>query len=222
MKKTYTFEELVKIVADLRSENGCPWDRKQTHESLRTCMIEEAYEVDEGICILEEKGSGENLCEELGDVLLQVVMHSQIAEEEGLFTLEDVIQGISEKMIRRHPHVFGEKKAVQADEVPGSWEEIKKQEKGKKERTGLEGIPRNLPALLRASKVLKKREGQEDKEPTESECFFKVRRLLEELEKSQGHEEQLLGQLLLEICRISRKRNVNAELALADILDKPR
>lgn len=224
MKKAYTFEELVKIVAALRSENGCPWDRRQTHESLRTCMIEEAYEAVEGIRILEESGSWENLCEELGDVLLQVVMHSQIAGEEGLFTMDDVIQGISEKMVRRHPHVFGDKEAVQADEVPGAWEEIKRREKGKNERTGLNGIPSGLPALLRASKILKKQESREKEQTAEEEAFRRIRSLLDDLEKNREEEgeKEALGQLLLEVCRISRKRNVNAEFALADILDKLR
>ncbi|MGI6007545.1 MAG: nucleoside triphosphate pyrophosphohydrolase [Ruminococcus sp.] len=224
MEKAYTFEDLVRIVAALRGEDGCPWDRRQTHGSLRTCMVEEAYEVVDGIRILEESGSWDNLCEELGDVLLQVVMHSQIAEEEKLFTLEDVVQGISEKMVRRHPHVFGNKEAIEAGQVPASWEEIKRQEKGKKDQKGLEGIPRSLPALLRTSKVLKKLESQGRDQKEEKACFRQARELLEKLEKNDSvqRDEELVGQLLMEICRISRKRNVNAEQALADILDKLR
>ena len=101
-------EDLQKVVAALRAPDGCPWDRKQTHESLKPCCIEEAAEVISGINILEATGNADNLKEELGDLLLQVVMHAQIAEEEGLFTMEDVIGGITEKMIRRHPHVFGD------------------------------------------------------------------------------------------------------------------
>lgn len=101
------FERLQEIIARLRGENGCPWDREQTHASLKPACVEEAAEVVCGINILEKTGDAENLKEELGDLLLQVVMHAQIAEEENLFTIEDVIHGISEKMIRRHPHVFG-------------------------------------------------------------------------------------------------------------------
>lgn len=129
MNKQYTFEDFVNIIDELRSEHGCPWDREQTHGSLKPCMLEEAREVVEGIDIYEETGDADNLCEELGDVLLQVVLHSRIAREEEIFTLDDVIQGICEKMIRRHPHVFGDRNAKNAGEALMTWEEIKQQEK---------------------------------------------------------------------------------------------
>lgn len=132
MDKKYTFEELRDIIRTLRSENGCPWDRRQTHESLIPCMLEEAEEVVQGIHILAEENDAENLCEELGDVLLQVLLHSQIAEEEGLFTLDDVIQGLSEKMVRRHPHVFGSANADSPESALLSWEEVKRREKEEK------------------------------------------------------------------------------------------
>ena len=223
MGKTYTLDDLAEIVETLRSDKGCPWDRQQTHESLRACMIEEAYEAVEGIRILEETGSWENLCEELGDVLLQVVMHSQIAREEDLFTLSDVIGGISEKMIRRHPHVFKDQdSSCTADEVPASWEEIKRREKKKRADRGQADVPRCLPALLRAVKVQKKREGQADKNASMTENFDSVRKLLDSLETGaqSGAEEETVGELLMEICRICAKRKINAEQALADILDK--
>ena len=120
---------LVQIITRLRAEDGCPWDREQTHASLKAACVEEAAEVVGGINILEQTGDAENLKEELGDLLLQVVMHAQIAKEEGLFTLEDVIRGISEKMIRRHPHVFGTAAVSGSEEVLVNWAEIKKQEK---------------------------------------------------------------------------------------------
>ncbi len=138
------FEAIRGVVAALRAENGCPWDRAQTFESLKPCMINEMTEAIAAIDIYEETQSAENLCEELGDVLLQVVLQAQIAEEEGLFSVEDVIRGISRKMIRRHPHVFPGKKAETAEaagdtasdpqpvtesEVPGRWEAIKQAEK---------------------------------------------------------------------------------------------
>lgn len=158
MKKQYTFEELVKIVEELRSEHGCPWDKEQTHQSLRPCMMEEAAELLAAIRIYEQTNNAENMQEELGDILLQAVMHSVIAKEEGLFTIEDVISGISEKMIRRHPHVFGNKASVNAGQALESWEEIKKREK--QEQTWvvspLREIPSELPALTRAVKVAKK------------------------------------------------------------------
>lgn len=132
-KKTYTMDDFIHIIEKLRSENGCPWDKEQTHESLKPCMREEAAEVLAAIRILDKTGNPENLREELGDVLLQVVMHSQIAKEEGLFTLEDVVQEVSEKMVRRHPHVFGSVQADNSSQVLKNWEEIKKAEKQGKE-----------------------------------------------------------------------------------------
>lgn len=123
--KKYTLEDFVDIIATLRGENGCPWDKEQTHESLEKCLREECEEVIEAI----EKKDDANLCEELGDVLLQVVMHSQIASEEGRFTLEDVIDGVAKKMVRRHPHVFAGVKLETEEERLAMWNAIKRQEK---------------------------------------------------------------------------------------------
>ena len=127
------FDELREIVDRLRGEGGCPWDREQTHATLKTTCVEEAAEVVCGINILEKTGNPENLKEELGDLLFQVVIQARIAEEEGLFTIEDVIGGITEKMIRRHPHVFGDAKADSSKEVLENWEIIKAREKEGKE-----------------------------------------------------------------------------------------
>ncbi len=123
------FDELKSVIARLRAEDGCPWDREQTHLSLKAACIEEAAEVIAGINILDKTGNAENLKEELGDLLLQVMMHACIAEEEGLFAIEDVVKGITEKMIRRHPHVFRDVTASDSGEVLRNWEDIKKQEK---------------------------------------------------------------------------------------------
>ena len=124
------FKGLKQVIAALRGENGCPWDRAQTFSTLKPCMINEMTEALAGIDLYQETKDPENLCEELGDVLLQVVLLSQIASEEGLFTVEDVIRGISRKMIRRHPHVFADNEEhPQAEEVPGRWDAIKKAEK---------------------------------------------------------------------------------------------
>lgn len=131
----YNFEDFVKIIERLRAKDGCPWDREQTHDSLRSCMMEEAAEFVNSIRIYRESGSAENMREELGDLLLQVVMHSVIAEEEGLFTLDDVIETVSEKMIRRHPHIFGTVQVDSAAQVLQNWEEIKKKEKEGKAQT---------------------------------------------------------------------------------------
>ena len=143
------FEELENIIARLRAPDGCPWDREQTHSSLKAACIEEAAEVVCGINILEDTGNSDNLKEELGDLLLLIVMHAQIAEEEGLFTMDDVIQGISDKMIRRHPHVFGEETAADSEEVLDKWNAIKKQEK-----TGKEWMENYLPDAFNEAEEL--------------------------------------------------------------------
>ena len=152
------FNELVNVIAQLRAPNGCPWDREQTHSSLKAACVEEAAEVICGINILEDTGNADNLKEELGDLLLQVVMHAQIAEEEGLFTVDDVISGITEKMIRRHPHVFGGEKAADPEEALNKWGDIKK-----KEKAGKEWMENYLPAAFDEAKelidVAKKRKG---------------------------------------------------------------
>lgn len=125
-----TFDDLVRIVAKLRSKEGCPWDREQTFASLKKCLADETEEVFQAI----DAQDMENLCEELGDVLLQVVMNSQIAAEKGLFTIEDVISGLCRKMVRRHPHVFGDTKASSPEESLRLWKQIKEQEKKEKEK----------------------------------------------------------------------------------------
>ena len=125
-----TFDDLVRIMAKLRSKEGCPWDREQTFASLKKCLADETEEVFQAI----DAQDMENLCEELGDVLLQVVMNSQIAAEKGLFTIEDVISGLCRKMVRRHPHVFGDAKASSPEESLRLWKQIKEQEKKEKEK----------------------------------------------------------------------------------------
>lgn len=222
----YTFADLQEIVRTLRSENGCPWDRVQTHESLERCMIEEAYEAVEGIHLLSETGDGENLCEELGDVLLQVVFHGLLAQEEGIFCLDDVIGGICEKMIRRHPHVFGKGQAESAGQRPPSWDEIKKEEKkGKRDqRSELEAVPRAFPALIRAVKVQKKLEkgGYCPAESLESLCREASGRL-KNLENgkslSQEEAEEEIGELLYRICQIAGKYGIYPEEALTGAVD---
>lgn len=129
MKKQYSFEDYCRIVDALRDENGCPWDRQQTHVSLKPCMINETAETLAAINYYEKTGNADNFCEELGDMLFQVVLQSRIASEEGLFTIQDVIQMASEKMIRRHPHVFGDKSIELAGAVVKEWNEIKRLEK---------------------------------------------------------------------------------------------
>ena len=136
----YSYEELLNVIAQLRSEHGCPWDKAQTHESLIPCLRNECEEVVQAI----EQQDEENLCEELGDVLLQVLLHARIAEEEGQFTMADVVNGLAEKMVRRHPHVFGNEEYGSPEQNQARWEEIKRQEKEAKKRRKLAENQGNL------------------------------------------------------------------------------
>lgn len=136
----YSYEELLNVIAQLRGEHGCPWDKAQTHESLIPCLRNECEEVVQAI----EQQDEENLCEELGDVLLQVLLHARIAEEEGQFTMADVVNGLAEKMVRRHPHVFGNEEYGSPEQNQARWEEIKRQEKEAKKRRKLAENQGNL------------------------------------------------------------------------------
>lgn len=242
MSKKYTFDEFVKIIEKLRSENGCPWDREQTHESLRSCMMEEAAELLGAIRIYNQTGNAENMQEELGDILLQAVMHSVIAEEEKLFNIEDVISGISEKMIRRHPHVFADENIEGTDALLQNWEEIKKQEKeGKSWITSpLREIPAELPSLTRGVKVAKKldRLSQYYDEVTgESKVpdYVEIGRLLVEMSQktqqllqdgNQGDENnrQELSEavtiMLRSICQLSYRAGLQPEQLLFDDIEE--
>lgn len=236
----YTMDDFIGIVGKLRSEDGCPWDKVQTHASLRPCMMEEAYEVLAAIRILDNTGNPENLREELGDVLLQVVMHSQIAKEEGLFTLDDVINEISEKMVRRHPHVFGDVQADNPVQVLKNWEEIKKEEKQGKEwvKTPLKDIPPELPALTRAQKTLKKTDKLYEKQPDINETLAYLKAQIENLQKQFDNQKQdsslensafleekkqelsdSVGEMLWNISNLSRLFAIQSEQALMDKTD---
>ncbi|HEX4343300.1 MAG TPA: MazG family protein, partial [Verrucomicrobiae bacterium] len=153
--KRSAIEDLLQVMAKLRSPKGCPWDREQDHMSLRRHAIEEVYELIDAI----EAGDDHEMAEELGDLLLQVVFHAQMAKERGAFDFEKVARSITDKLLRRHPHVFGNVKVKNVDEVWANWEKIKRAEKhGTKHarHSALDGIPKHLPALLRAEKLVKK------------------------------------------------------------------
>ena len=222
----YTYEDFLQIIRDLRSENGCPWDKVQTHDSLRPCMMEEAAELLASIRIYDQTGNAENMREELGDVLLQVVMHAQIATEEKLFDMTDVVDEVSRKMIRRHPHIFGTVKADTPDQVLANWEEIKKEEKKGKDwiKSPLQEIPRELPSLTRATKVLKKRDklyepgkSYEENVKELQDCAAK----LQDLSCGEATEElqKIMGDMLLSLSDIARKSKLTAEQILADRID---
>lgn len=226
MNKKYTYEEFLDIIKTLRSENGCPWDREQTHASLRPCMMEEAAEVISAIRILEQTGDAENLEEELGDVLLQVVMHAQIAGEEGLFTMEDVVNHVAAKMVRRHPHVFGEVKVDGSDEVLKNWDEIKKKEKEGKSWivSPLKEIPKELPSLARAPKVLKKADKLYDRHTSYEEDVAAIKKAAAALEgmteeKAAKDMEAELGNILMAVSDIARLHRIPLEQLLTDKID---
>jgi len=211
------FAELVKIMARLRGENGCPWDREQTSESIKPYLVEETYEVLEAI----DEQDPAKLKEELGDLMLQIVFHAQMAEETAAFTVSDVLAAINDKLVRRHPHVFGDVKADTAQEVLFNWEQIKQTERrrDKGQASLLDGVPREMPALLRAHRLQEKasRVGFDWNEA--QEVFRKVEEELGELRAAmQGQAaervEAELGDLLFALVNLSRFLAVNPEEAL--------
>lgn len=195
---------LVEVMDRLRSPGGCPWDARQTHASLVEYLVEEAYETVEAI----DEGDDDGLREELGDLLLQVVFHSRIAQERGDegWDIDDVAQGIIDKLIRRHPHVFAEAHADSAEVVEANWHALKAQEKGRSSVT--EGIPENLPALLRASKVHSRSASLGDRLPPMS-ATGQAREYLDSMVS-----EDQLGDLLLAFVAVGRDRGWDAEGAL--------
>lgn len=204
------------IMHRLRAPGGCPWDAEQTHESLVPNLIEEAYETVDTI----QRGDFEHLREELGDLLLQVVFHSEIAEESGRFTLDDVARGISDKLVRRHPHVFGQSDAADTDAVLRQWDEIKRAEKGDEKELYLHGVGKGLPALLRASKLQKKASKVGFDWPVASGVIAKIREELLELEAAVDAQDLVavseeMGDLLFSVVNLARFRNVDPEVLMA-------
>ena len=205
------FATLIDIIARLRSPDGCPWDRKQTHASMRENLLEECYEVLEAL----DKGDSAKLCEELGDLLMQVVMHAQIATESGEFELGDVIKSISAKLIRRHPHVFGSLKVKNADEVLLNWEALKKKERAK-DTSMLDNVPKHMPALA-YSQELQRRVARvgfywEDVDGV----IDKLAEEVGEFKRSESEEEKEaeFGDLLFTLSNIARRLGINLEAAL--------
>ena len=217
------FEELIGIMKRLREPDGCPWDREQTHATLKPYLIEEVYEAIDAL----DKGDSAGLQEELGDVLLQVVFHAQIATEEGTFTIDDVVRGINEKLKRRHPHVFGDISVENSDQVMRNWEAIKREEKrdAKKDGSVLSGLPRDLPALIRARRIQEKvsRYGFDWKRA--EDVLLKVEEELAELKEAsllqdQAAVEEELGDLLFAVTNLARFVSLCPEDALRKTIDK--
>jgi len=215
MSKQYTTEDLIKIVEVLRGENGCPWDKVQTHDSIKKDMIEEVYEAIDAL----DKGDDKMFANELGDVLLQVVFHSQIARERGVFDFNTVLNEICEKLISRHTHVFGEDKAGDEDEALTNWERNKKKEK--KLDTGtdvLNDVPKYLPALMRAAKVQKKAETF-GKVYTDEEIYSEIKSRLDGISVSENKESEY-EKLLFYVVALGRKLGLTPEISLANATDR--
>ena len=196
-KERFTSDDLRKIMEILRSENGCPWDREQTHKSIRQDLLEEAYETVEAI----DLESDEMLCEELGDMMLQVMFHSRIAEEEGRFTVDDVYTGVCKKMIERHPHIFADVQVESVDDVLTNWDAIKQNSKKRETlKEQLDGVCKALPSLMLASKYISK----SLKNGVDIKCDMSIPEITEEN----------MGDMLFEMVAICKKNGIDAELAL--------
>jgi len=216
----HPLDPLVRVMARLRGPGGCPWDREQDHHSLKKYVIEEAYEVVEAI----EAGDDQALVEELGDLLLQVVFHSQIASEEGRFGIDDVVQAITEKLIRRHPHVFGGASAPDAETVLANWEKLKQEERAAKGQGGrppslLDGVPKSLPALMLAADVQKRAAKVGFQWDEVSGALDKVAEELDELARARaaGDRKKLFeewGDLLFALVNVARYDGIDPEEAL--------
>lgn len=217
-KEHYDFYDLCDVMEILRAPGGCPWDREQTHESIRQNFIDETYEAIEGI----DTRDRELLCEELGDVMMQVVFHAQIDKEEGGFDIGDVTDGVVKKLIYRHPHVFADTVAETSDAVLVNWEKLKAKEKHRDTVTStLESVPKPLPALMRAEKVGKKAA----KVGFDFECAEDAaKKIVEETEEflnaPENMREEELGDLLFAVVNTARKYGISAELALTRATDK--
>ena len=213
------FGEFVDLIATLRGPDGCPWDREQTHRSIAKNMVEEAYEAVHAI----ESDDVVELRDELGDVLLQVALHSQIASDDGEFTIDDVIGAISAKLVRRHPHVFGEQSAASAAEGLARWESIKAEERAAKEQGLLDTVPRALPALMLAQAISRKAVSAGFEWETLDGVWAKVHEELDELKETEpGSPEAAdeIGDVLFTIVNLARKQGIDAETALRGTCEK--
>ena len=215
------FKDLIKLMSKLRSEDGCPWDRVQTHETLLPYLIEESYEVLDTIQARDDQ----RLKEELGDLLLQIVFHAEIARERRKFDIHEVIDHLCQKLIERHPHVFRDKKRIAPEEVLKNWEHIKLAAGGTEDKSVLSGLPRHLPALLKAYRLQEKVARFDfDWERTE-EIFSKMEEEIAEFKRAykKGKKENIeeeLGDILFSWVNLSRHLKINPEFALTKTIDK--
>jgi tetrapyrrole methylase family protein/MazG family protein len=221
-KDFYYIDDLIDIMRCLRSPGGCPWDAEQTHESIKYNLIEETYEVIEAI----NKNDPELLKEELGDVLLQVIFHSQLEAEHGVFEFNNVVNGICQKLIERHPHVFGDTSVNSVDDVLNNWDSIKRQAKGQESCTqAMNSIPRELPALIRSTKIQQKAKKAGFDWPTIDGAIEKLQDEVNELKAALDNNDKEnavleLGDVIFSAVNVSRFLDCNAEEALTKATDK--
>lgn len=220
LKEQYTFDDLLEIVRVLRAPDGCPWDREQDHKSIRRNFLEEAYEVAEAI---DEEDTA-HLKEELGDVLLQVVFHTQMEAEKETFQIDDVCDGICKKLIYRHPHIFSDVVATDADTVLANWEALKRVEKSQKTATeSMEAVARSLPQLIRAEKVQAKAAKVGFDWPDVQGAMEKIQEETSELASAMqgnGNMAEELGDLLFAVVNVARFLKIDPEQALEQANDK--
>lgn len=212
--KYSNLEELIEVVAKLRAPDGCPWDREQTHNSLRPNMLEEAYEAVDAI----DENSMPHLREELGDVLLQVLLHSQIASENGDFNIDDVAKELKDKLIHRHPHVFGNAKIDNAQDVLKAWDKLKAEEKTER-KSVMDGLSKSQPALVLAQKISKRAVKVGFEWPNEQslyDCFYSEIEEFKQAQKEQNkeHMEEEYGDILFAAVNLARWNKIDAEQAL--------
>ncbi len=214
---TSSIDRLREIVSKLRAPDGCPWDREQTHATLKPHLLEECYELIDAI----DDQDDDALLEELGDLLLQVVLHAQMASEEGRFQFDQVADRIADKLVRRHPHVFGENKLPTSDAVLRQWDAIKRSEKEER-KSILDGVPRTLPALAQAQRVQAKAARAGFDWPEAQDVLAKIREEISEIEGAQSSEQlsEELGDLLFSIVNFARKRKLDAEDLLRAATEK--
>lgn len=210
-KENYSFDDLLEIIKMLRGENGCEWDKAQTHDSLLRYLVEEAYEFIEAA---REKDAAK-MADELGDVLLQVTLHARIGEEENAFSMQDVINAVSRKMVYRHPHVFSDAKADSVEQVLSNWEELKKKEKGMKtQKEVFSEVSKGLPALLRAQKILEKGK----KTPVISALREEAKeKFSSDADKNEKY--KMAGRAILEAIAWAVSEDINVEMCLNDCID---
>jgi tetrapyrrole methylase family protein/MazG family protein len=233
-KKTLALEDFVETIARLRGPDGCPWDREQTHKSLARYLLEETYEVLEAI----HEGDPDKLKDELGDLLLQIMLNAQVAKDDGNFDIEDVAAAINEKMIRRHPHVFGENKLSKASQVVTQWQEIKATEKtgtSQEQASALDGVPKHMPALLQALKISEKAVHQGFEWAKEEDVWAKLDSEIVELKEAIANPEAThpqtgqeaaedialeFGDMLFCMVNLARWHNLNPEECLLMTIEK--